>query len=255
MENLVNKINAHVAHYDEIVSVRRLEIELSACESNNNIAPNYDRTGRPHAPVDGYIVNEKSYGKGEFIPLYKNLDDIHYISDYTNHCHKIRIVGKKEDADIINKATGVTCSAGTTWSNGNCYLYIKCVTKGIKNIIREYQSDIIAEEKARKEALLAEKKAAKGDVPTGKIEVKGKVVSYKLQENHFAYNAPCVPKIVVELDNGATVFGTLPTKLDDQYGRDIVGKILRFCATVEASKDDNSHGYYKRPTKPMVEGA
>ncbi len=86
----------------------------------------------------------------------------------------------------------------------------------------------------------AEAAKPKGPVPVGKrVEFAGVIVSSKWQENDFG---GCT-KILVELDNGARVWMTAPAALGDV----VKGSKHTFRATVEASKDDPSFGFGKRP--------
>lgn len=89
---------------------------------------------------------------------------------------------------------------------------------------------------------LAEATIERGPVPTGRIEITGKVLTTKWVEG-FAYNQSTL-KMLVELDNGSKVWGTVPSRISDLERGDTVS----FTATVEASNDDASFGFFKRPT-------
>lgn len=81
----------------------------------------------------------------------------------------------------------------------------------------------------------------KGPVPVGKrIEFSGVVLSHKWQENDFG---GCT-KMLVELENGSRIWMTAPSALSTDG---LKGAKLRLRATVEASKDDPSFGFAKRP--------
>lgn len=94
------------------------------------------------------------------------------------------------------------------------------------------------EEMARRE-----EKANAGDAPFGKQTVEGEVVFTKWMDNDFGGALKCM----VKLDNGAKVYGTVPSRSDWQKGDRV-----KFSATFEVSRDDVSFGYYKRPTKPEI---
>lgn len=89
---------------------------------------------------------------------------------------------------------------------------------------------------------LAEATIERGPVPTGRIEITGKVLTTKWVEG-FAYNQSTL-KMLVELENGSKVWGTVPSRINDLERGDTV----TFTATVEASNDDASFGFFKRPT-------
>lgn len=132
--------------------------------------------------------------------------------------------------------------------------------------ISERQADLvkkIAREHRERQAQRAEKEAELGpveDVPEGRVEITGIVISHKWQENDYGD----VHKMLVESENGRwRVWGTVPAKIEvDRYsydegrpvatGHTLKGSRVRFSANVEASKDDSTFGFYKRPTKPEL---
>lgn len=87
---------------------------------------------------------------------------------------------------------------------------------------------------------LAEREAAKRPVVEGRHEIQGAVLTVKVQESQFGSSL----KMLVEVD-GYKVWGTVPA---DLYGVDR-GDRVAFTATVEASDDDPSFGFFKRPSK------
>lgn len=113
-----------------------------------------------------------------------------------------------------------------------------------------------------------EKVAAKAALPAlveGRRTVAGKVVSTKSFESDYgtAY------KMLVELEDGTRIFGSIPSNLwneveflgayrksawneTDGVMTKLVGMELTFTATIEASKDDKSFGFFKRPTKAAI---
>jgi len=115
---------------------------------------------------------------------------------------------------------------------------------------------------------LATPKKEKTTVPTGKVSITGVIVSIKSVDNPYAYNSSTL-KMVVEDDRGFRVYGTLPSRLqypcprgeggwiveEDKDGNETwfrnadKGDRCSFNANVEASNDDESFGFYKRPTK------
>lgn len=87
---------------------------------------------------------------------------------------------------------------------------------------------------------LAAREAAKVPVVEGRYEIQGEVLSVKFQESQFGGSL----KMLVAVD-GYKVWGSVPS---DLYGVER-GDRVAFTATVEASGDDASFGFYKRPTK------
>lgn len=90
----------------------------------------------------------------------------------------------------------------------------------------------------------AAKKAAealevKGSVPAGRVEFNAEILSVQERESAFGP----VMKILVKLENNSRVWMTLPSAASGASR----GDKLRFKATLEASKDDPSFGFGKRP--------
>lgn len=82
-------------------------------------------------------------------------------------------------------------------------------------------------------------------VPEGRTELTGEVVKLKWQDSDFggAY------KMLVEASEGFRVWGTVPRSIEDDVHE---GDAVTFTATVEASKDDPTFGFFKRPTKAAL---
>jgi hypothetical protein len=99
-----------------------------------------------------------------------------------------------------------------------------------------------AQREAEQAAREARKAIPAGPVPTGKVTVEGLVVNTAVKHNDYGTRYV----MTVMLDNGARVWGTIPSKLDVYEGDRV-----RFSALVEAS-DKPDFGFYKRPTKAQV---
>jgi hypothetical protein len=86
-----------------------------------------------------------------------------------------------------------------------------------------------------------------------RLVVTGKIISLKLKQNNYNPYGPSIPKIVVQVDdadNFYRVWGTLSASLEDA-GADI-GSVVTFTANVDRSDDDESFGFFKRPSKASV---
>ena len=81
-----------------------------------------------------------------------------------------------------------------------------------------------------------------GPVPTGKrVEFDGEFVSHKIVDGNFGLQH----KMLIKLDNGSKIYLTMPTAFDLQtYPK---GSRVKLRATVEASRDDVSFGFGRRP--------
>jgi hypothetical protein len=91
----------------------------------------------------------------------------------------------------------------------------------------------------------------------GKMDVEGTVLATKWQDSQYG----STKKMLVELDDGRRLWGTVSASLEtatvDESGlvsTALLGKGDRvaFTATVEASQDDETFGFFKRPTKARV---
>jgi hypothetical protein len=103
-----------------------------------------------------------------------------------------------------------------------------------------------------KDAEIAARKAAealevRGPVPVGRVEIEGVVVGIKFVKSYFGYQATTTKKLIVKLDNNSKVYVTEPASINSERG----DRIALTC-TIEASNDDPSFGFGKRPTKAAV---
>jgi hypothetical protein len=107
---------------------------------------------------------------------------------------------------------------------------------------------IAADDKAREEKKRAraaaeiERKATLTDLTPGRQEIEGVVISTKHYET--AYGLQC--KMLVQMDNGNRVFGTLPLSLIEGDCK-VVDRRVAFTAKVEPK--EKGFGFYSRPTK------
>lgn len=122
---------------------------------------------------------------------------------------------------------------------------LACVTR---NIEREAEWD-------KRKAEEAAKLVDTPPIENGRREVTGTVRSIKWQDNDFGGSF----KMLVELEDGNKVWGTLPASLkghDFNTGHDDLGADtddrVRFTATIERSTDDEHFGFFKRPTKATI---
>jgi hypothetical protein len=97
-----------------------------------------------------------------------------------------------------------------------------------------------AEHAAKREA----EKADASPVITGKVTITGTILSTKWQDS--AYGSTL--KMLVRDDRGFKVWGTCPASLDCSGVTAEKGDRVTFTATVEASRDDETFGFFKRPT-------
>jgi hypothetical protein len=107
----------------------------------------------------------------------------------------------------------------------------------------------------------ARERAERGPVETGNgVKVTGKVVGCKVHESAYGETW----KLTIQTENGSRVWVSLPSSLEEawwqsqqdaEYGAQtsipdwFIGKGITFVANVEASRDDETFGFAKRPRK------
>lgn len=90
--------------------------------------------------------------------------------------------------------------------------------------------------------------------PDGNATVTGTIIYTKLDDGMYGL----VRKMMVKLDDGNKVFGTMPSSIenaiwgDNDHDFSPVGVKVTFTATFTPKKDDVYFSYYKRPTKGRV---
>lgn len=95
------------------------------------------------------------------------------------------------------------------------------------------------ENREKIEAQREAERAFAADCPTGRMEIKGTIISVKTVETPWGQ----AQKMLVKTLEGYTVWGTVPRGIDAEKGKEVA-----FTATLEPSKDDKKHGYFSRPS-------
>lgn len=98
-------------------------------------------------------------------------------------------------------------------------------------------------------AAKAEAKAQVAPLTAGRQVIRGTVKSTKVQDSDYGTTY----KMIVELASGHRVFGSVPAAIyEGRLLADLIGLEVEFTAAVEPSRDDNTFGFYSRPTKASV---
>lgn len=254
MTTLVQLINLYVTRTDKRAAQRLKRVSERAAEDNSGMEPTIDRFGRMHAPCDGYHWEERIFPAGAYLPLpadvweylfemgvqYKNFSGV-------GIC-KSRVKTTVSGADEITEACSgyAKTSKGRVWDdNETCYLYIETKYKGLNELIENYNKEKDEELRLEKERLAEERRKNKGVAPEGRVKVKGKVLHVKEDVQDEYYGIVVTYKVLVELDNKATVYGTLPKALLSAE----TGDEVEFTATFTQAEGDQTHAFYKRPSK------
>lgn len=101
-----------------------------------------------------------------------------------------------------------------------------------------------------RESFAPKRMKKKASVPVGRQTVQGRVVSTKLVESYYGSQLKMLVEVSTD-DGFYRVFGTVPGSL---YGFEIAGgdKTVEFTANFERSRDDESFGFFKRPSRARL---
>lgn len=260
MKNKVEELNANYKKY-----VARLEAAYK--ESNNGLEPTTDSKGRLHAPCDGYMMpnadkwdyghkdySDVLFGKGEFLPF---LDDPYSdkvgvnVKDFSSK-FKVKV---NDDVKMMieecKQIFDINVSFGKEWEyKGHKQRYAWIVggtkEKHFAAFVEEEMQSVIDAAKAQQEL----KKAEKGIAPEGKVRVRGKILNMSAQATYHLYNSSVyADKVLIELENKSTVYGTLPAKIANMGTDEVIGMVVEFNANFTHAKNDNTHSFFKNPSK------
>lgn len=260
MTTLAQTIREYVAQAHTNYSNVLERIMQKAATANNNLKPTTDRHGRLHAPCDGYEWEGDIYAGGSYLPFPMEFWEM--LDERTGRvCGPSRGVafsyGVKQrvkvttiEAEEIRVACGdyAEVSIGKTWDDGvTCYAYIQTTRNKLIELVADFRKEQEAALNAQREAEKAAKQALKGEAPQGRCVVKGRIVCFKRVEgkSFSYYDSGISYKMLVELENLSTVWGSQPSNI----GEAEVGDLVEFTATFERAEGDNTHAFYKRPSK------
>lgn len=242
MTNLIESVKDYVTQSKIEAEKRVARFKATVSEQNYGKQPTIDNKGRAHAPCDGYIFDGVDYLGGQFLhtppEVLEAIEEARgYMPaiDLNKYLLKTKVVASVSDYEIISLLLqGIAdVGKGASWDNGMCYLYFKTKRKSLFTLLE----NIKAEQFERR-------KQSKGEAPVGKTAIEG--VVRKIKTFNTVYGQ--VTKIMIELDNKATCYGTLPSKL----GESKLGDRISFSAAFTNAGDDNTHSFYKRPNKAKL---
>lgn len=210
--------------------------EAAYSDANNGVSPARDSKGRLHSPCDGYnpawAETSELYRKGEYLPEPEiEFGEQDYKPGFKYPSHRVALLAA--DAKLLADIQQCYCDIDfgkKTWTDGG-FEFCNVFLKG-GNFAKQL-ADAIA-------ANYVLPTIEKGDAPTGKAIVTGKIVKIKTIDTGYGIQH----KMMVQMDNGATVWGTLPAFLSESNEGDTVA----FKATFEAS-DKPFHAFFKRPAQ------
>jgi len=109
---------------------------------------------------------------------------------------------------------------------------------------------IVAEDIEREAAKVMEAKHAKPVIEGKGMVIEG-VVLYTKWQDGYTYNSPQTLKLMIRDVRGFKVWGSCPSSIEEQvYGSEKC--IIKLVANVEASRDDPTFGFFKRPRKAKL---
>jgi len=113
--------------------------------------------------------------------------------------------------------------------------------------LRKLTTEILNFDRIRVER--EKKRKTTAPCPSGRQEITGKILCFKQVEQSYSYDSvDLVTKIVLLVDTGYKVYGTLPGSIHNAE----IGNKIRLMATLQPSKDDPTFGFYKRPAKAKI---
>ena len=178
----------------------------------------------------------KCYGSG-FLP--------HYAGIYNGQCFKCNGNGYfavKTDPAILDARNAKAAEKRAAKKEAERQAHIKrSFWRNIANGIRH------AVWAAENEAA----KAAAEAIVDGKQIITGEIISTKWVDEVYCYGQRIL-KMVVKDDRGFKVWGTVPRSIIEANDDALKGQRVTFSATVQASKDDDKFGFFKRPTKAAI---
>jgi hypothetical protein len=270
------------SEYQEAVENRRAayrakreRVIAKALELNDGKEPVEDAQGMLHAPCDGYGFvmagngycegDVKIYAGGEYLPFDNAERAGRHQPSFRRKFLFPKLLWDDEDFRRWRLKNGFDIEhssdnggpyrhwIGKVWHNENTgfdNLYVWLVAPNweldhLEAILNaHYEKDV--------EAKPVVEKPTKGEAPVGHAGVSGKVLVTKVQDSMYGPSL----KMLVELDNLATVWGSMPVSLqnaeDKLEDRNIRGHMVSFEADFEHAEGDASHSFFKRPKNAVL---
>lgn len=249
IETVIEAVDDKFKELELIRLTRRNRAIAAYAEINNSMEPNEDRNGRLHAPCDGYedIDGRGLYNKGEFLPipecvrLEMEMQGIHPNEKVYGSRSRV-LVAEKEADDIMKMFVYnyfLPADKGKAFERDNemmQYVYVRgndALINVIEQTVKNYNA-----------AQYEERRKHKGKVPVGKFCLTGKLLMVRVIPPINEWDRTTV-KMLVELENKATIYGTLPKRACNEGYK--AGDEISIAGTFSASISDDTHGYVSRP--------
>lgn len=213
-------------------------------EKNQNLRPIISSAGL-HAPIDGYLGNNGlEYLKGQFIPIDEIAPDSWREYSYRESTSRFKFPLEMLEEltemfrGLANNERGYI-EHGKTWDENGVEVANFFFTGNLTYLkgLAEVHTEIL-------DLLNENANQNKGDSPVGKETIQGEIINISTKFDDF-YGPKEV--MTVKLDNGSTVWGTLPKAL---YNAE-TGSRIQFTATFTPASC-GKHSFFKRPSKASV---
>lgn len=246
-QKMIAAIEQAIIEMDAARKARLQRIHDAAVTANQGLAPTYDCNGRPHAPCDGYEWEDETYGAGEFLVMPElSLDDCEAMDILfmpKERPNKFQYTAKvKTDADTVAALKAhfaddarFEFKTGITFCGNHCNMYVGTNSKKMKFAI-EAAGPAIAPAPVTLPTLIG-----------GRQEIEATVKMVKVTEGCYP-----TPYMVLETDTFNTLYCNVTGGFFDLVSRtadELVGKRVKFTATLEVSEKNNTKGSCKRPVK------
>lgn len=106
-------------------------------------------------------------------------------------------------------------------------------------------SALVEEQEAARQA----ERDALEDIVEGRSVLNGTVISFKDVATEFGI----AEKMLIKLDSGNMVYGTRPKSMQLEPDSHYLNKPITFTATLEKSNKDSKFGFFKRPSKIVID--
>ena len=211
---------------------------------NENLQPTISSAGF-HAPIDGYLGNDgQEYLKGQFISVAEIDPESWKVYSFREYTSRFKFPLEMFEAieemflSLTNNENAYI-NHGKTWNENGvevCNFFFTGNLPYLKGLA-EVHVQIM-------DLLKENANTGKGDSPVGKETIQGEIINISTKFDDY-YGPKEV--MTVKLENGSTVWGTLPKALHDS----VVGTKIQFTATFNAA-DCGKHSFFKRPSKVSV---
>ena len=257
VQAIIESIKAEFEQAKVEYSARRARIIAASANQNEGVEPTIDSYGRLHAPCDGYDWQDDIYGAGEFLKIPElSQDECEYydilympkdgFAERYSYKAKIKTtvsVVEQIKAELSKLPVAINVSAGASWGEGVCYMYVDAKSKRFIKAI-ESAASAIAPVEAKSNAVLS----------AGRQNIVATLKATFMKEDR--YNPHLSDLVgIFERDDGATLFcniGDSFKKLVESSIDELKGKRISFCAELIVNAKDQSKASCKRPTKVAI---